>query len=229
MIPRTKISNAILDAVEMTDDYYVNRRPWLFKLAERAFNNIKSPYQYIPTIHVVDVVDGRTLTVPTAVYSILEFIPGDYGTDCWNMFKCLKNGVDLPYIESQEQWISNGTLPFLYNGSKYGYKVVGNQMIFDTIMPFESITMLTNDNVRDDSGEIMIPEDCLEVISKFLQVQIAEVELRQAIRRKEYNYVATNNLKFMKDEYHKLVLRTRGRLANYQTEENNEFMKYFSR
>jgi hypothetical protein len=223
-----KISNAILDAVESTSEYYLNKRPWLYKLAERGFNNIRNPYQYIPAIHVIAMdVSLRTAILPDEVFSILGFIPGDQGVNSWQMFYnyCTQ---DLPYIASQIQWIGGQTLPLDMNPGSQPYNIVDKTIIFNSPVTFDHITVLTKDKVIDSSGELMIPEECLEVVSKFIQIQLDELELRDAIRRREINYVASNKIKEEKQEYSTLMRRTRGRLNNLQEEATDSLMHYFS-
>jgi hypothetical protein len=225
-----KISNAILDAVEMTSDYYMNKRPWLYKQAEKAFDNIRSPYQYIPVIHVLTTADAKTFEVPSTCKTILGVIIGDYGTDCWNLFTQGERCIDLPYIETQLQWIGTNAIPVLGPMlAGYKYNMFGNVLSFDTTISFTEITILTLDVQVDESGEILIPSECMEAISAYLQWVIARIELNDAIRRGAYNYVGANDLKERKQEYNRLVMRTRGRLNNLQEQDTNAFMSFFNK
>ncbi len=228
MIATIKISNAILDAVEMTSDYYINKRPWLYKLACRAFKNIKSPYQYADAIHVLPVTAGRSVTLSSTVENVLAIIPGDHGTDCWDLFSLGYGSQDIPYIESQDYWNGTQSLPTNISNNTYGYNIVGNILTFHTTVTFDTVTILCKDRGElDGTKEVLIPEECLEAVSKFLQIEIATVELRDAIRRREVNYVATNAVKDMKFEYNILVRRTRGRLANMQEADTQALLSYF--
>lgn len=229
MKARVKLTSAILDAVEETSDMFINKRPWLYKMAVRGFKNIKSQYQYKKAIHVLDVIDNRLVTCTDPIVDVLDFIPGDYGIDCWNMFKsryCQKR--DIPYIESQAQWIGSSTVQNDLMGGSYDYRLEDNQIIFDTPINTTKITVLTADLDIDLNNEIWIPEECVEAVSLYLQVKLVTLDLRAAIRRRETNYIATNNLQDLKREHRNIVLRTRGRLANNQESESQQFLTYFS-
>lgn len=224
-----KLSSAILDVVEETSDLYANKRPWLLKHAKRAFKNIGSPYQYLPVIEVYNVINFRDVLLSENVVSVMDIIPGDHGTTCWNLFHCGFNSIDLAYIASQEQWIGINALPISAGNYDYGYNVLGNTLTFDNIVSFDKVTILSRNNVFDVSGELLIPDECLEAISKYLEWKIGEVDLKQAMRKGENNYVMSKYVSNLELQYNRLVLRTRGRLNAMQVTETQNLMEYFTK
>lgn len=175
---KISIHNAIIELIDSTSPEYTSLLPTLMKWSIWADQKIASAYAYEEEIIVRDVIDRRAELPADCVY-VKAIVVGDQSAldinAFYNNYYTYYQEATIPYFG--ESVIFNwSTTDVIYRPIPLHWKVLDNEIYFETSFEDQKITLLILRYKRDKNGFPLVNENHIEAISAYLKWRLADRE-----------------------------------------------------
>jgi hypothetical protein len=200
---KVSIKNAILQAIDLTQDDNLRQLPVLMKWAKQSYMRIAG-YASCHKDHIYITASGNTAALPMGTVHVLYVFSG-------HVDPIVVRSV-MTILETQPvQFLDGGNKVLLYSGSGLpcpigtGWYIHDNHIVFDCNLDGQEITVMHLTMPTDDNGYPLIDEEQVEAIGMFVELQLAERENNKRFIAGKLHPVDMMYVKSLTKKYHRLV------------------------